>query len=233
MPASLTVPLHYPIAQADLLKPSAASRLARHALIFVCWLTVIALGNVSMGDPLGSYLRESSAAAVAGGEEVAEAGGALQTSTLTPLMQGALVSASRSYRVSRIALQPVFEAAQRIGKERNIDPLLIVAIIGVESGFNPHAESPMGALGLMQVIPRFHMDKLPEGVSGQQAFLDPVINVRAGVLVLEEAVRRRGSLIGGLQHYAGSSDSEGAYANKVLAEKQRLEIAATRWARAN
>jgi hypothetical protein len=146
---------------------------------------------------------------------------------LTPRMQGALDYVKRRYRVSPDAVTPVFEVAQRIGLERRIDPLLIVAIIGIESGFNPFAESPMGAQGLMQIIPRFHQDKLPEG-TGDQALLDPAINIRVGVGVLEEAIRRRGSLIGGLQYYAGSSDPEGFYATKVLAEKERLEQASRR-----
>jgi len=108
-----------------------------------------------------------------------------------------------------------------------ITPLLIVAIIGIESGFNPFAESSMGAQGLMQVIPRFHQDKLPEG-TGDQPLLDPAINIRVGVDVPKEAIRRRGSLIAGLQYYAGSSETDGSYASKVLAEKDRLEQAARR-----
>ena len=105
--------------------------------------------------------------------------------------------------------------------------VLIVAVIGIESSFNPFAESTMGAQGLMQVIPRFHQDKVPDG-AGEKALLDPVINIKVGTHVLEEAIRRRGGLIPGLQHYAGSSDPTGAYANKVLAEKHRLEQAARR-----
>ena len=151
---------------------------------------------------------------------------------LSPRMQGALDYVTRRYRVSEEALLPVFEVAQVIGKERRIDPLLIVAIIGIESGFNPFAESPVGAQGLMQVIPRFHMDKVPKG-TGEQPFLDPVINIRVGVDVLQEAIRRRGGLIPGLQYYAGSSDSEPVYATKVLAEKARLEAAVRRSLAAN
>lgn len=147
--------------------------------------------------------------------------------TLSPRMQGALDYVTRRYRVSPDALMPVFEVAQVVGQERRIDPLLIVAIIGIESGFNPFAESAMGAQGLMQVIPRFHQDKLPED-RGDSPLFDPVINIRVGVDVLQEAIRRRGSLIAGLQYYAGSSDPEGIYASKVMAEKQRLEQAARR-----
>jgi len=151
---------------------------------------------------------------------------------LSRQMHGALDYVARRYHVSSEALLPVFEAAQFIGQERHIDPLLIVAIIGVESGFNPFAESAVGAQGLMQIIPRFHMDKVPDG-AGIKPFLDPMINIRVGAYVLEEAIRRRGGLVAGLQYYAGSSDTEGNYANKVLAEKERLEQAARRNARSN
>lgn len=141
---------------------------------------------------------------------------------LSQPMRGALDYVTRRYRVSQEALLPIFEAAQITGRQRGLDPLLIIAIIGIESGFNPLAESAMGAQGLMQVIPRFHKDKLPEG-AGDSPFLDPVINVQVGVQVLQESIRRRGGLIAGLQQYAGSSDTAGAYASKVLAEKRRLE----------
>jgi soluble lytic murein transglycosylase-like protein len=150
---------------------------------------------------------------------------------LSPRMKGALDYVARRYRVSPEALVPVFEVAQLIGKERRIDPLLIVAVIGIESRFNPFAESSVGAQGLMQVMPRFHRDKVPEG-AGDKPLLNPLINVRVGVHVLEEAIRRSGGLIAGLQQYAGSSDTDGSYAssyaNKVLAEKERLEQAARR-----
>lgn len=141
---------------------------------------------------------------------------------LTPHMRGALNYVTRRYRVSQKALLPIFEAAQITGRQRGIDPLLIVAVIGIESGFNPLAESSMGAQGLMQVIPRFHQDKVPEG-AGDSPLLDPVTNVQVGVHVLQESIRRSGGLIAGLQQYGGSSDTEDAYASKVLAEKRRLE----------
>ena len=54
----------------------------------------------------------------------------------------------------------------------------------------------------MQVMPDIYKDKLPKD-SGEQPFLDPVTNIQVGVHVLEEAIRWRGSLTGGLQHYAG------------------------------
>lgn len=146
--------------------------------------------------------------------------------TLKPSLKRALDYVSRRYRVAPEALIPIFATAQSVGREHRLDPLLIIAIIGIESRFNPFAESPVGAQGLMQVMPGFHLDKVPEG-AGEQPFLDPVTNIQVGVHVLEEAIRWRGSLTRGLQHYGGSSkDPDTGYANKVFAEKQRLEQAA-------
>ncbi|MDO8313327.1 MAG: transglycosylase SLT domain-containing protein [Sideroxyarcus sp.] len=152
---------------------------------------------------------------------------------LTATMGAALDSVAQRYRVAPEALQPIFEAAQTAASERRMDPLLIVAMIAIESGFNPFAQSSMGAQGLMQIIPRYHQDKAPKAAGGS-AFLDPVSNVKMGAHILQEAIRRQGGLMEGLQYYAGASDDiEQAYANKVIAEKLRLEQASRRREAAN
>lgn len=135
---------------------------------------------------------------------------------------------SRKYRVAAAAIEPLVLAAQAAGERAGLDPILLVAVMAIESGFNPIAESPMGAQGLMQVIPRFHQDKL-DAMPGNNNLLDPMVNIQVGALVLKEYIRRTGSLEAGLQQYAGAvSDDEGQYAAKVLAEKQRIEAAARR-----
>lgn len=135
---------------------------------------------------------------------------------------------SRRYRVAATAIEPLVLAAHTAGLRTGLDPMLLVAVMAIESGFNPIAESPMGAQGLMQVIPRFHQDKL-EAVSSSNSLLDPIVNIQVGALVLKEYIRNTGSLEAGLQKYAGAiSDDENQYANKVLAEKQRIEYATRR-----
>ena len=153
---------------------------------------------------------------------------ATRATSLAPAMRSALDYVAQRYRVSPEALLPVFEAAQSAGRKRQLDPLLLIAVISVESRFNPFSQSPMGAQGLMQIIPRYHLDKTPN-TTGEQPFLDPVINVQIGAQILQEAVRRQGGLMEGLQYYAGAiDDDERVYANKVLAEKLRLEQASRR-----
>jgi len=148
---------------------------------------------------------------------------------LSPKMRGALDYVSRRYRVSTEALEPIFATAQAAGKELRLDPLLIIAVIGVESGFNPFSQSVVGAKGLMQVVPRYHMDKLPEEAD-RLAFLDPVTNVRVGAKVLHESIRRTGGVEIGLQQFGGAlNDPERRYSSRVLAEKQRLEQAGQRF----
>jgi soluble lytic murein transglycosylase-like protein len=111
----------------------------------------------------------------------------------------------------------------RAAREVGLDPLLVLAMISVESSFNPAAESSMGAKGLMQIIPRFHLAKLePHG--GAEAVLDPESNILVGARILQEYVYRTGSLEAGLQQYNGAARDESAqYAQKVMAERSRLE----------
>jgi soluble lytic murein transglycosylase-like protein len=104
---------------------------------------------------------------------------------------------------------------------------LIIAVMAVESRFNPIAQSDRGAIGLMQVIPRFHTDKF-NAVRGESV-LDPRINIQLGARVLKEYIRRGGTDVAGLQLYNGASaDASNVYAYKVLGERQRIREAIRR-----
>jgi len=130
---------------------------------------------------------------------------------------------ARRYRVSDQAVAGFVATAYRAGAERGVDPLLVLAVISVESRFNPVAESTVGAKGLMQVIPKYHLDKLSDH-GGEQALLDPSVNIMVGTQILREYQRRLGDTEAALQMYAGAFDEPSStYANKVLAEKARLD----------
>lgn len=202
-------------------------------LFFVVGLAGQLSGRFDLIDSLRDLMpagETATVAAVADDEaaEVAEpaAEPAEATTLLSPQMRGALGYVARRYKVSTEALQPIFATAQAIGHDLRLDPLLIIAVIGVESGFNPFSQSVVGAQGLMQVVPRFHLDKLPE-LAAPAAFLDPVTNVQVGARVLKESIRRNGGLEEGLQQFGGAiGDPERRYSSRVLAERQRLEQAA-------
>ena len=130
---------------------------------------------------------------------------------------------SKRYRVAQDATAGFVASAYSAGGEWKVDPLLILAVMAVESRYNPVAESNMGAKGLMQVIPKFHVEKLA-GHGGEGALLDPHVNIQVGAQILREYMRRYGETETALQMYAGAFDEPGsAYALKVLAERARLE----------
>ena len=130
---------------------------------------------------------------------------------------------ARKYRVSQDAIRDLVTTAYAEGGRLGVDPLLIIAVMAVESSFNPFAESVAGAKGLMQVIPRYHSDKF-DGSEAGKSVLDPDINIQIGARILKDYIRRGGSLVAGLQMYNGSpGDESNAYANRVLSEQQRLQ----------
>jgi hypothetical protein len=131
---------------------------------------------------------------------------------------------SKKYRVAAEPLSVLVAEAYTIGKRTKLDPTLILAIMAVESSFNPFAQSQVGAQGLMQVMTRVHGDKY-ESAGGTLTAFDPVTNMRVGVKVLQECIARAGSLEGGLRYYVGAANLEddGGYAGKVMAERERLQ----------
>lgn len=142
------------------------------------------------------------------------------------LRQHALASyLAGRYRVSAVATRDLVDAAYRAAELSKLDPLLILAVMAVESSFNPIAESAYGAKGLMQVVPRHHTERLAFH-GGAETVLDPQTNIRVGAEILSDYIRRTGSLEAGLQMYAGAGEDSGrGYAQKVLAEKRRLSQA--------
>ncbi|WP_231969920.1 transglycosylase SLT domain-containing protein [Polynucleobacter necessarius] len=87
-----------------------------------------------------------------------------------------------------------------IAKEVNIDPVLLLAVISVESNFNPNTKSHAGAEGLMQVMTSVHKDKHAI-FGGTSTAAKPEVKIRVG---------------------AANAEDDGGYADKVMAERNRL-----------
>lgn len=141
---------------------------------------------------------------------------------------------SKKYRVAPEPLAVLVSEAYAIGARTKLDPTLILAVMAVESSFNPFAQSNVGAQGLMQVMTRVHTDKY-EDFGGRFAAFDPVANLRVGVKVLQECIARAGSIEGGLRYYVGAANlpDDAGYSGKVLAEHLRLrQVANTAAAKA-
>ena len=196
-----------------------ALALLRNSLLSIGLILTLTSAQASTEERPGALAEVSAPAAAAAKPDAASP--AAPPSSLSPRMQAALDYVKARYKVSREAMLPLFETVQWIARERGLDPLLIVALIGIESGFNVQAKSVGGGHGLMQIIPRYHLDKIPGG-QGAKALMDPEVNVKVGAHILDDAIRQGGSTMAGLQSYNGS-DRKGKFASRVLAERSRLE----------
>jgi soluble lytic murein transglycosylase-like protein len=130
---------------------------------------------------------------------------------------------AKRWRIAETAATSFVSIAYRAGERHSVDPVLILAVVAIESRFNPVAESVVGAKGLMQIIPKYHLDKLLDH-GGEEALLDPEVNIQVGAQILREYYRRLGDQEAALQRYAGAFDEPTSrYAAKVFEERMRLE----------
>jgi soluble lytic murein transglycosylase-like protein len=179
------------------------------AVAVAATLCMLAAGDAYAPEPLAPEL-----SACVAEEELAAVPDASQTALTRYLSRRFLVAGEATARMVSAA----YSAAHEVG----LDPLLVLAVISVESRFNPIAESLVGAKGLMQIIPKYHQAKLVD-LGGEAALWDPEANIRVGALILKEYVYRTGTLEAGLQYYNGAFwDGSAQYAHKVLAERARL-----------
>jgi soluble lytic murein transglycosylase-like protein len=133
---------------------------------------------------------------------------------------------ARKYKIAHNVAGVLIKAAFVVGKEQHLDPQLLLAVIAVESRYNPFAESHIGAQGLMQVMTEVHKDKFKGFAEGTIAALNPVANMRVGSQILYDCIKRRGSVKAGLACYVGAAGPEdNGYGAKVLAERRRIALA--------
>jgi hypothetical protein len=129
----------------------------------------------------------------------------------------------KKYKLDRAKIEEYVSNTILVAKEVNIDPVLLLAVISVESNFNPNTKSHAGAEGLMQVMTSVHKDKY-ELYGGTTEAVKPEVNIRVGAYILKYLIATAGSLRNGLKYYVGAANAEndGGYADKVIAERNHL-----------
>ena len=130
---------------------------------------------------------------------------------------------SRKYKVSNEAMREIVEVSFSAGDKFEVDPYVILAVIAIESSFNPLAESSAGALGLMQVMPLIHRKKF-EKYGGFDKSLDVKVNVHVGTEILRNFYLRYGNYQRALLAYVGvPQNSKSRYPKRVLRLRDRLK----------
>ena len=138
--------------------------------------------------------------------------------TLTPSQEVLSRRISEKYRIDPVKVSSIVDIVHQESKEKGVDPILVLSIIATESSFNPRARSKVGALGLMQAMPRYHQEKLDRWGMSSQDLYNPHQNIRIGTEILSEYMEiSRGNTTTALQRYNGSlSDKSRRYSNKVF-----------------
>jgi len=121
------------------------------------------------------------------------------------------------FNIPQSKASTIVAEAFRNGRKRDLQPELILAVIAVESTFKEKAVSPVGARGLMQVMPSAHPKKI-KSIGGLRALYDPKKNISIGTHILAQYLDlSAGNLRRTLLRYNGSlRDPRSRYPEKVL-----------------
>ncbi|PUE24788.1 transglycosylase SLT domain-containing protein [Limnohabitans sp. Jir72] len=208
--------------------------ISRHSLALL-GLTVVAVTLTFMAHPglqmnvnevLMSWLEERQAETL----EAPSSNDAAYRSTATSLkglpheQLAVTYWLSRRYRVSPEPLAALVTEAWSVGERSQIPPTLILAIMAIESKFNPFSSGTQGAMGLMQIDPNVHANELST-FGGRLAVFDPVTNLRIGTRHLQDLILQSETLEEALRQYAtnsGQSD-DNQYIERVMNEQKLLE----------
>jgi hypothetical protein len=129
---------------------------------------------------------------------------------------------ARRFHVAEASASSITRAAFSAARMRDIDPTLVLAVAAVESKFKPQAvNQATGARGLMQVLPKWHQDKVL-GVGGEPSLLLIAPNIDVGAAILAEYLNAEdGSVEDALERYLGAAGAD-RYVNLVRREMAHL-----------
>ncbi len=178
-------------------------------------------------EPTGNPSQASSVAQPSFSQALSASMAGQPIAGVTPAQAQAMRSyIARKYKIAYSVAGALINTAFAVGNQTKLDPQLLLAVIAIESRYNPYAESHVGAQGLMQVMTKVHKEKFDAFKEGSTAALNPIANIRVGSQILRDCIKRRGSEAAGLACYVGATGpSDGGYGAKVLAERRRIALA--------
>jgi hypothetical protein len=114
-------------------------------------------------------------------------------------------------------VERIASAVVRYSQKYQIDPVLVTAVLLVESSARPWARSPKGAIGLMQIMPHVIV---PSAIAGNLATIES--NIEGGCFLLADNIRRLGEEDGISAYFWGSEIRGLAYLARVRAAREAV-----------
>lgn len=100
---------------------------------------------------------------------------------------------------------------------KNLNPLMVLSMIKNESGFRDNVKSREGAIGLMQVIPKWHKDK----ISGRNP-TNSLVSIEVGTSILSDCLNKhKNNHLKSLNCYSGGGGYK--YYRKILFSQNDLK----------
>ncbi len=134
------------------------------------------------------------------------------------------LSTVREYTGSEITARRILSAVYENSMQYDLPADLILAVIKVESAFNPRAYSSAGAIGLMQVMPVTGIyvgRSLGYSIKNEDDLYNIERNIKIGVVFLKECINRLGEQRGLGYYYAGRHVQHyNRYTTKIAAAKK-------------
>ena len=143
----------------------------------------------------------------------------------TPTAEEIAAVVSARFHIGLPDALEIGHAALNAARRYTISPLLLLAMIAVESSFDRFAVSVVGAKGLMQVLPSQHRDR----VLRTSDLTDARTNVRIGSAILHDYIRASdGNLEDALHRYSGGAKG---YAKRVANHMRMMKAEFGLWSR--
>ncbi|HVE87276.1 MAG TPA: lytic transglycosylase domain-containing protein [Myxococcales bacterium] len=114
-------------------------------------------------------------------------------------------------------------AIVREARANGLDPLLVLAVIRCESGFDSFAVSPVGAMGLMQLMPDtgdWLLTRRGLELRKRTNLFDVELNVEIGAAYLSELIREFGTIERALVAYNAGPGAAGRILAKAASRKK-------------
>lgn len=129
--------------------------------------------------------------------------------------------------ISNTDARNIVKTSYQYAQKRNLEHTLVLAIIEGESNFNKSIKSSANAVGLMQVIPKYHQETIKKAVNENtttksNSIYDIENNIASGTNIIRQYIDKYKNIPRALQAYRGQHNNM-QYAKKILNFQQEIK----------